>query len=608
MLKIENLHAEIDGKPILKGLTLEVGAGEVHAIMGPNGAGKSTLGYVLGGRPGYEVTEGSVTFDGVDLLELEPNERAAAGLFLGFQYPVEIPGVSNVQFLRESLNAQRGQRDEKPLSGGEFLKLARAQADGLGLNQDMLKRPVNVGFSGGEKKRNEMVQMGILNPKFAILDETDSGLDIDALRIVGDGINRIMRAPDKAVLLITHYQRLLDYVQPDRVHVLATAASCARAAPNSRSSWSVKAMQASRKRRRDDHAGTSLHARGGLALGRYRCASPRGGERAGGAGRGADRFLDLPGARLLFVDGVLDESASDLGPVQLIQIDASDHPLGRQALGRGWSLRLERDAVADPVQIVHVASGAANHLPAEIVLAEDAAGQVYETYVGRGWTNRLTRVKLAASARLMRAVRLLQDDGFVSLREEAELGEGASLTATFLAAGTMGARIDGGITQIGDGAYAEFGGALLTKGELKQECAVALRHAALNGQSHQLWRAVAADRSQASLAARVEVARDAQKTDGEQSLRGLLLQRTATVNLKPELEIFADDVKCAHGATVGELDAKALFYMQSRAFSKPRAQALLTRAFVADAIDRIGNEVVREAFAADADAWLEAAL
>ncbi|WP_230482185.1 Fe-S cluster assembly ATPase SufC [Sphingomonas sp. Leaf21] len=221
MLKIENLHAEIDGKPILKGLTLEVNAGEVHAIMGPNGAGKSTLGYVLGGRPGYEVTEGSVTFDGVDLLELEPNERAAAGLFLGFQYPVEIPGVSNVQFLRESLNAQRGQRDEKPLSGAEFLKLARAQADGLGLNQDMLKRPVNVGFSGGEKKRNEMVQMGILNPKFAILDETDSGLDIDALRIVGDGINRIMRAPDKAVLLITHYQRLLDYVQPDRVHVLA---------------------------------------------------------------------------------------------------------------------------------------------------------------------------------------------------------------------------------------------------------------------------------------------------------------------------------------------------------------------------------------------------
>ena len=221
MLKIENLHAEIDGKPILKGLSLIVNAGEVHAIMGPNGAGKSTLGYVLGGRPGYEVTEGSVTFDGQDLLELEPHQRAAAGLFLGFQYPVEIPGVSNVQFLREALNAQRKARGEAALSGAEFLKLARAQADALAMDQAMLKRPVNVGFSGGEKKRNEMVQMGIIGPRLAILDETDSGLDIDALRVVGDGINRIMRAHDKAVLLITHYQRLLDYVKPDFVHVLA---------------------------------------------------------------------------------------------------------------------------------------------------------------------------------------------------------------------------------------------------------------------------------------------------------------------------------------------------------------------------------------------------
>ena len=221
MLEIKNLHAEIDGKPILKGLTLSVNAGEVHAIMGPNGAGKSTLGYVLGGRPGYEVTEGSITFDGQDLLEMAPHERAAAGLFLGFQYPVEIPGVSNVQFLRESLNAQRAARDEKPLSGGEFLRLARDEAKKLDMDAEMLKRPVNVGFSGGEKKRNEMVQMGVIDPRLAILDETDSGLDIDALRIVGDGINRIMRQPTKAVILITHYQRLLDYVQPDHVHVLA---------------------------------------------------------------------------------------------------------------------------------------------------------------------------------------------------------------------------------------------------------------------------------------------------------------------------------------------------------------------------------------------------
>src|SRR4249919_3585234 len=220
MLKIENLHATVAGKPILNGLTLTVPTGEIHAIMGPNGAGKSTLAYVLGGRPGYEVTEGSVTFDGRDLFAMEPHERAAAGMFLGFQYPVEIPGVSYLQFLRESLNSQRRSRGEAELGGGEFIKLAKSQAALLGMDAEMLKRPVNVGFSGGEKKRAEMVQMGIMSPKFAVLDETDSGLDIDALKSVGAGINRIMRGPDKGVLLITHYQRLLDYVEPDRVHVL----------------------------------------------------------------------------------------------------------------------------------------------------------------------------------------------------------------------------------------------------------------------------------------------------------------------------------------------------------------------------------------------------
>ena len=221
MLIIDNLHATVADKPILKGLSLTINPGEVHAIMGPNGAGKSTLGYTLGGRPGYEVTGGSVCFDGQDLLALEPHERAAAGLFLGFQYPVEIPGVSFLQFLRESLNAQRRSRGETELSGGAFLQVAKLKAGLLKMDLDMLKRPVNVGFSGGEKKRAEMVQMGILDPRLAIFDETDSGLDIDALRVVGEGINAVMRQPGKAVLLITHYQRLLDYVKPDFVHVLA---------------------------------------------------------------------------------------------------------------------------------------------------------------------------------------------------------------------------------------------------------------------------------------------------------------------------------------------------------------------------------------------------
>jgi Fe-S cluster assembly ATP-binding protein len=219
MLEINDLHATVDGKAILNGLTLRIAAGEVHAIMGPNGAGKSTLSYVLAGRAGYEVTSGSVLFEGRDLLAMAAHERAAAGLFLGLQYPVEIPGVSNLAFLRTALNAQRRARGEAEASGAAFLKLIKIEAEGFGLSMDMLKRAVNVGFSGGEKKRNEMVQMAVLAPKLAVLDETDSGLDIDALRVVADGINR-GRSATRSTLLITHYQRLLDYVVPDRIHVL----------------------------------------------------------------------------------------------------------------------------------------------------------------------------------------------------------------------------------------------------------------------------------------------------------------------------------------------------------------------------------------------------
>ncbi len=220
MLKIKNLTAEIDGKQIINGLDLEVKSGEVHAIMGPNGAGKSTLSYVLSGRDGYEVTGGTAELDGVDLLSLDPNERAAAGLFLAFQYPVEIPGVQMTNFLKTALNSIRKSRGESELEALDFLKLLKAKQKELDIADEMLKRAVNVGFSGGEKKRNEVLQMAMLEPKFCILDETDSGLDIDALKIVADGVNRL-RAPDRSFLVITHYQRLLDYIVPDVVHVLA---------------------------------------------------------------------------------------------------------------------------------------------------------------------------------------------------------------------------------------------------------------------------------------------------------------------------------------------------------------------------------------------------
>ena len=219
MLKIEGLTAEVEGKPILNGVDLEVPTGELHAVMGPNGSGKSTLSYVLAGREGYEVTGGAVTFDGHDLLSMEPEERAAAGLFLAFQYPVELPGVGNANFLRTALNALRRSKGEPELDAMQFLKVARERLRALHMPEEMLKRGVNVGFSGGEKKRNEILQMALLNPRFALLDETDSGLDIDALRIVADGVNA-MRGPGFSALVITHYQRLLDYIVPDRVHVL----------------------------------------------------------------------------------------------------------------------------------------------------------------------------------------------------------------------------------------------------------------------------------------------------------------------------------------------------------------------------------------------------
>jgi Fe-S cluster assembly ATP-binding protein len=220
MLSIKDLHVSIGDKEIIKGLSLEVPAGQVHAVMGPNGAGKSTLSYTLAGRSGYEVTQGEARLDGENILGLQPNERAARGVFLSFQYPLEIPGVPTLTFIRSALNAQRKARGEEEVGAPAFLKLVRAAAANLKIDFEMLKRPLNVGFSGGEKKRMEILQMAILEPRLLILDETDSGLDIDALRIVSEGVNA-MRAPDRSMLVITHYQRLLDYIRPDRVHVLA---------------------------------------------------------------------------------------------------------------------------------------------------------------------------------------------------------------------------------------------------------------------------------------------------------------------------------------------------------------------------------------------------
>ena len=325
-----------------------------------------------------------------------------------------------------------------------------------------------------------------------------------------------------------------------------------------------------------------------------------------------DSFRDGP--RLLFVDGKLVADQSNLDPVEIGAIDPEpgDHALARLVGREGWRLRLGRDhAPGGIVQIVHVTTGAADHLPAEIVLDVDAQASIVETFIGDGWTNRLSHFRLYKGARLMLARRLLgasgpstsSGTGFVSLTDRAEIGEGASFVSATLAAGGADTRLDGDLRLVGEGAYAEAAGALLARGNQRHDANLVVHHAMPNGASRQVWRSVADDLATCSVAARVEVARGAQKTDGEQSLKGIMLSPTATINAKPELEIFADDVKCAHGATVGELDKAALFYLASRGVPEAEATALLTRAFVADALERIGEEAVREAFYADVETW-----
>ncbi|HMG47010.1 MAG TPA: SufD family Fe-S cluster assembly protein [Allosphingosinicella sp.] len=306
------------------------------------------------------------------------------------------------------------------------------------------------------------------------------------------------------------------------------------------------------------------------------------------------------GMRLLFVDGAPHGGDIEVGPLAI----ETNHPLGRLAGKSGWSLKLGRDqAPPGLVQIVHVSTGAADHLAAQIVLDDDAQASIVETYIGEGWTNRLTGIALGRGARLMLNRRVMGAAGFVSLTDRAEVGEGASLVTATLAIGGRDTRLDGEIDLIGEGAYAEAAGALLARGRQRHDANLVIRHIVPAGTSRQVWRSVADDRATCSVAARVEVARDAQKTDGEQSLKGLLLARSAVINAKPELEIFADDVKCAHGATVGALDRNALFYLESRGVTPDEAKGLLTRAFVADALDRIGEDKVREAFYADAEGW-----
>ena len=315
---------------------------------------------------------------------------------------------------------------------------------------------------------------------------------------------------------------------------------------------------------------------------------------------------DPAGPRLLFVDGRLDAARSLLGPVEIgrVDVEAADHPLASRAGKEGWRLRLGRDhAPGGLVQILNVSTGASDQLASAIDLDVDAQASILETFVGDGWTNRLTGIRLAKGARLMLHRRLIGTTGLATLTDRAIIGTGSSLVTATLAAGAADSRTDARVELAGEQAYAEASAALLARGRQRHDANFIVHHGLANGVSRQIWRSVADDQSACSVAARVEVARHAQKTDAEQSIKGLLLARSATINAKPELEIFADDVKCAHGATVGQLDPASLFYLESRGVTTDEARALLTRAFVADAIDRVGEGKLRDLFYEDAQRW-----
>ncbi len=664
MLDIRDLRAGIGAKPILNGVSLAVPDGQVHAIMGPNGSGKSTLAYVLSGREGYDVTGGSATFDGADLLAMEPERRASAGVFLAFQYPVELPGVGNANFLRTALNAQRRARGETELDAVNFLKLARAETRRLAMPDDMLKRNVNVGFSGGEKKRNEVLQMAILRPRLAILDETDSGLDIDALRIVAEGVNAL-RGPHFSALVITHYQRLLDYIVPDRVHVLSAGRVVRSGGPDLARELEFERLCRARRRgaarmnaiRPNPLADTTRHF-----LSRYeglaaRLSMPHARAEAVAAfrahglptpreeawhytnlrplagmtfaeplvpvGRSAEVFARLPAIdapRVVFVDGRFDADLSVLPTA--CGVRTGSPPFGAVARPEHDRLVALNGMLTEDGAAIEVPAGADAGTLLLANLSTDVHGRPISSHprhalrLGRG--ARLVLLELAAGDGTylhnpVLEIALAEGATLTHLRLQDELPQAFHLSsvhvriaarATYdsfaLTLGARLARMEVHAQLAGPGAAAHLNAAQLLGGTQHADFTTVVAHEAPSCASRQTVKSVLTGRSHGVFQGRIEVARVAQKTDGYQMNQALLLSEHAEMNSKPQLEIYADDVKCSHGATVGALDADQAFYLRSRGIPEAQAREMLVRAFLAEAIDPIAHEAGR--------AWLEAAV
>lgn len=593
LLEIKDLHASIGDKEILKGVNLRINAGEVHAIMGPNGNGKSTLASVIAGNELFTVTKGEVLYKGKNLLEMSIEERACEGVFLGFQYPVEIPGVSIASFMRTAINEQRKYHGQDPMDMLEFAQYMEEKQKVVELTENLAKRSVNEGFSGGEKKKNEIFQMAMLQPSLAFLDETDSGLDIDALRIVAGGVNQLRRE-DNAIVVITHYQRLLDYIVPDFVHVLADG-RIVKTGPKE------LALELEERLRLVKDGGQIMSkAENGLN------AVDSATVPAGGVPAGAP------------VDGVFRCDVSDLDTHSLIWLNGRlPENIGARRPDLPWQVYRE----ADDTLVVRVEEGVQVDKPLQIIVlckkeavtgvsavASAPSGLPLSLRVELGRGARLTvvhcidsdleteacvqgavRLELASAARLSwLSLQNINNRCRVGIDLQADVAAGAGLHTCFCSLNGGSLQNEQRIELNGVQAEASALGLYLVDGTQKVYNKVKINHNSPEAHSRQLFKGILDDSASGRFEGHVLVKSGAEKTEAYQTNRNLLLTKKAKFQTKPYLEIYADDVKCSHGATVGQLDEKALFYMRCRGISQATARRLLMYAFAAEVIREVG--------------------
>ena len=648
MLEVKNLHANVNGKEILKGINLSVKAGEVHAIMGPNGSGKSTLSSVLVGNPAFEVTEGEVIFNGKNLLDLSPEDRSREGIFLSFQYPVEIPGVSMVNFMRAALNEHRKYNGLEPVSATDFLKLMREKRAIVELDNKLASRSVNEGFSGGEKKRNEIFQMAMLEPKLAILDETDSGLDIDALRIVAHGVNQL-RTPENAAIVITHYQRLLDYIKPDVVHVLYKGRIVKTAGPELALELEEKGYDWIKKEMGDEYAlradalanferlgfpstrsedykytdvAQAFAPDYGLNINRvaipvnpydvFRCDVPNLSTSLYFVVNDTFYDKDLPKAHLpegVYAGGL--KAFTEQYPEIASKYYGKAAPSSKDGIialntmlaQDGFVVYVPKNVVVErPIQLVNIFRNDVDTMANRRVLVIMEPHSEAKLLV---CDHSIDDVKFLAT----QVVEIFAEEGarfdYYDLEESSESTTRFSSVHVKQAASTNvlinGITLTNGLTRNNyyvelNGEYAEStlcGMSVLDK-EQQMDTYSHITHAVPNCTSNELFKNVLNDHAVGVFSGRILVKEDAQKTAAYQTNRNLCATREARMYSKPQLEIYADDVKCSHGMTTGQLDENALFYMQSRGIPRDEARMLLSVAFTSDVIDHVRLEALKD--------------